>query len=109
MKTSPAQTLPHSGLAITSLVFGVLAAPVWLSLPIIEATMSWGEPFGSAPVLIPALLLAVLGSILGLAFGIGSLLQRIFRPPRKQIVFAVIGISLSLGLPLILGIYASAS
>jgi hypothetical protein len=109
MKPGPERTLPHSGLAITSLVFGVLATPVWLSLPIIEKTMSWGPPFGSAPAVLLALILSVFGSILGLAFGIGSLLQRISRPPRKQIVFAVIGICLSLGLPLILWIYTSMS
>jgi hypothetical protein len=109
MKPGPERTLPHSALAITSLVFGVLVTPVWLSLPIIEKTMSWGEPFGSVPVLIPALILAVLGSILGLAFGIGGLLRGISRSHRKQIGFAGIGVSLSLGVPLILWIYATVS
>jgi hypothetical protein len=93
-------------MATTCLVVGVLVTPVWLSLPVIEKTMSWGEPFGSAPVLLPALILAVLGSILGLAFGVASLLRETSPPTRRQRVAAALGISLSLGLPLILWIYA---
>jgi hypothetical protein len=106
MKPDPETGHLHSALAITSLVFGALATPVWLALPYIEKKMSWGEPLGSAFVFIPALILAALGSILSLTLGIGSLLVGLSRRPKKRQVCAVVGILLSLTLPFILWIYA---
>jgi hypothetical protein len=101
-RTEP--TLKHSRLAIASCSFGVFAALAWLSLPILDKTMSLGEPFGSMLFVLPAFVMAAMATFLGIALGIASFLVGRSLHPKKRRVLAGIGILLSLSPPLILWI-----
>jgi hypothetical protein len=78
-----------------------VAALAWISVPILDRTMSLGEPFGSMFAVVPALFLAGLATLLGLGCGIASLVWPRSRL-RKRTGLAVVGILLSLGGPLVL-------
>ena len=92
-------------LAVASCALGLVAGLCWFSLPVLERFLSLGEPFGSMFVVAPALILAVLATCLGTAFGIGCLLRRA-PGSRNRTILALIGISLSLGCPVLLWIVA---
>ncbi len=101
----PPGKYPRASLAGASCVFGIVAAFGWLSLPVLERGLSLGEPFGSLFAVAPALVVAVLATLLGTAFGIGSLLRRA-SGSRKRTILALTGISLSLGCPMLMWIVA---
>jgi hypothetical protein len=100
--SGPHPRLKHSRLAVGCFCLGVLASLGWMSLPIIEKTMSLGEPFGSAFFVIATVGFSALATVLSIAIGVICLLQRAV--PRKRSL-AIVGILLSVGFPLSLWIF----
>jgi hypothetical protein len=99
-------TLQHSTLAMTSFCFGIVTALAWLSLPILDKTMSLGEPFGSMFIVLPTFVVAVAATFTGIAFGIASYLTGRSTHPRSKKILAVFGVLLSVASPIISWIIA---
>jgi hypothetical protein len=102
----PPAKYPRTSLAVASCALGVVAALCWLSLPVLEKSLSLGEPFGSMFFVVPALVVAVLVTCLGTACGIGCLLRGASGSRKRRIILALAGISLSLGTPVLVWIIA---